>query len=140
MQYRDKGSDNVCSKGKREIRSLTASGGILFFIKSPVWKTLFGKEADDLELDPDQNDTYYIIEKKPVTNLFTSGVEDGDNCANFIAGIVQGILNSAKLFAKVTINMRRTESESGGVNPYKEGNGLEVMYVIKFSTDVLQRE
>jgi hypothetical protein len=36
--------------------------------------------------------------------------------------------------------MRRTEPETTGNNPYREGNGLQALYIIKFSNDVLTRE
>ena len=56
--------------------------------------------------------------------MFTSVGQDGGgpNCANFIAGIIQGILNSAKLFAKVTAHMVAQQApegqENNANNPY----------------------
>lgn len=76
--------------GKREIKLLN----ILLFIKSTVWKSLFGREADKLEHANDDERTYYIIEKEAIVNKFISVPKDKGslNCASFIAGIVEAIL------------------------------------------------
>lgn len=76
--------------GKREIKLLN----ILLFIKSTVWKSLFGREADKLEHANDDERTYYIIEKEALVNKFISVPKDKGslNCASFIAGIVEAIL------------------------------------------------
>ena len=44
---------------KRELKLLNA----LLMVKTTLWKTLFGKEADKLEHANDDERTYYIIEK-----------------------------------------------------------------------------
>ena len=41
-------------------------------MKTTLWKTLFGKEADKLEHANDDERTYYIIEKEPIVNTFIS--------------------------------------------------------------------
>ena len=41
-------------------------------VKTTLWKTLFGKEADKLEHANDDERTYYIIEKEPIVNTFIS--------------------------------------------------------------------
>ena len=46
------------------------------FVKSTLWKTLFGKEADKLEHANDDERTYYIIEKEPLVNKFISVPKD----------------------------------------------------------------
>eukprot|EP00057_Strongylocentrotus_purpuratus_P023743 XP_011678217.1 PREDICTED: trafficking protein particle complex subunit 5 [Strongylocentrotus purpuratus] len=76
---------------KRETKLLN----ILLFIKSNVWKVLFGKEADKLEHANDDERTYYIIEKESVINRFISVPKDKGslNCAAFTAGIIEAILN-----------------------------------------------
>uniref|UniRef100_U5EY29 Trafficking protein particle complex subunit 5 n=1 Tax=Corethrella appendiculata TaxID=1370023 RepID=U5EY29_9DIPT len=75
---------------KREIKLIN----MLLFIKTTLWKTLFGKEADKLEHANDDENTYYIIEKEPIVNKFISVPKDKGslNCATFIAGIVQSVL------------------------------------------------
>lgn len=75
---------------KRETKVLN----ILLFIKSTLWKSLFGYEADKLELANDDDKTYYIIEKDPLVNKFISVPKDKGNlnCAVFTAGIIEAIL------------------------------------------------
>ena len=67
---------------------------MLLFIKTTLWKTLFGKEADKLEHANDDECTYYIIEKDPLVNKYISVPKDKGslNCAVFTAGIIQSVL------------------------------------------------
>lgn len=75
---------------KREIKLLN----ILLFVKSTLWKALFGREADKLEHSNDDENTYYLMEKEPLVNKFVSVPRDKSslNCAVFIAGIVEAVL------------------------------------------------
>ena len=66
--HRDKGNSNVTSSGKRE----TGIVNILHYINGTIWKTLFGKQADGLEQSNNDESEYWILEKNPVTNRFTS--------------------------------------------------------------------
>jgi len=79
--------------GKREIKLLQ----ILIFIKSTVWKSLFGREADKLEHANDDDRTYYLIEKESLVNKYISVPKDKGNlnCAAFSAGVIEGILNTS---------------------------------------------
>lgn len=76
---------------KRETKLIN----ILLFVKTTLWKTLFGKEADKLEHANDDERTYYIIEKDALVNKFISVPKDKSslNCAVFTAGIVQSVLH-----------------------------------------------
>lgn len=76
--------------GKREIKLLN----ILLFIKSTLWKSLFGREADKLEHANDDERTYYIIEKESLVNKYVSVPKDKGslNCASFVAGIIEAVL------------------------------------------------
>ncbi|CAD6237478.1 GSCOCG00002333001-RA-CDS, partial [Cotesia congregata] len=76
--------------GKREIKLLN----ILLFVKSTLWKSLFGREADKLEHANDDERTYYIIEKESLVNKYVSVPKDKGslNCASFVAGIVEAVL------------------------------------------------
>lgn len=67
---------------------------MLLFVKTTVWKNLFGKEAEKLEHANDDERTYYIIEKQPLVNTYISVPKDKGtlNCANFTAGIVEAVL------------------------------------------------
>jgi hypothetical protein len=75
---------------KRDIKLLS----ILLFIKSTLWKSLFGREADKLEHANDDERTYYIIEKESLVNKYVSVPKDKGslNCASFIAGIIEAVL------------------------------------------------
>lgn len=67
---------------------------MLLFIKSTIWKSLFGREAEKLEHANDDDSIYYIIEKQPLVNTYISVPKDKGslNCASFTAGIVEAIL------------------------------------------------
>ncbi|XP_041475355.1 trafficking protein particle complex subunit 5-like [Lytechinus variegatus] len=106
---------------KRETKLLN----ILLFIKSNVWKVLFGKEADKLEHANDDERTYYIIEKESVINKFISVPKDKGslNCAAFTAGIIEAILNGCNFPAKVTAHWHKGTT-----------------YMIKFEDSVIARD
>ena len=87
--------------GKREIKLLN----ILLFIKSTLWKSLFGREADKLEHANDDERTYYIIEKESLVNKFVSVPKDKGslNCASFVAGIVEAVLCDCGFVRKILL-------------------------------------
>ncbi|TGZ72933.1 hypothetical protein CRM22_001793 [Opisthorchis felineus] len=71
----------------------------LMFLKSTFWKSIFGKEADELEQDGGDKNTYYLIEHEPVVNRFTRFVFDEKeavplNTAAFNCGIVEAFLTN----------------------------------------------
>lgn len=98
---RDRGNN----AGKREIKLLN----VLLCIKSTLWKTLFGKEADKLEHANDDEGTYYIIETEPLVNKFISVPKDKGslNCASFTAGIIEAVLDGCNFPAKVTAHWHK---------------------------------
>lgn len=77
---------------KRETKLIN----MLLFIKTTLWKSLFGKEAEKLEHANDDDRTYYIIEKDPLVNKFISVPKDKGslNCATFSAGIIEAVLSN----------------------------------------------
>lgn len=85
---------------KRETKLLN----ILLFVKGTLWKTLFGKEADKLDRATDDERVYYLMEKEPLVNRYISVPRDKSsiNCAAFMAGIIQSVLNATGFPAKVT--------------------------------------
>ena len=101
--FRDKAmnnGNNICQYGRRECKSVN----LLHFINNQVWKLLFGRPADGIEQSVDDENEYRIIELNPVTNAFISSgnPEEGSsefapNCANFLAGMIEGILVSSKM-------------------------------------------
>lgn len=90
--------------GKREIKLLN----VLLFIKSTMWKSLFGREADKLEHANDDERTYYIIEKESLVNKFVSVPKDKGslNCASFVAGIVEAVLCDCGFVSNLSINFK----------------------------------
>lgn len=90
---------------KRETKLLN----VLLFVKSTLWKTLFGKEADKLEHSNDEEGTYYVIEEKPLVNRFISVPKDKGslNCAAFEAGIIEAVLDGCNFPAKVTAHWHK---------------------------------
>lgn len=64
---------------------------------------LFGKEADKLEHANDDERIYYLIEKEPLVNKFISVPKDKGslNCAMFIAGIIEAVLNAAGFVSNI---------------------------------------
>ena len=125
---------NASGTGKREIGIVN----MLHFINQQVWKGLFGRAGDEIKQNDQDDCEYWIIDKQPITNKFTSvgqAATDGPNCAFFIAGIIQGILTSSKLFCKVTAVKHRLADEHAVANPYdgKQQEEQSTIYVIKFT-------
>ena len=106
---------------RRETRLLN----VLMFIRSSLWKTLFGREADKLEHANDDIGTYYIIEKESLVNRFISVPKDKGslNCASFTAGILEGIFNGCGFGATVTVHWHKGTT-----------------FLIKFDDSVIARE
>ena len=72
---------------------------MLYFVNNQIWKALFGKPADGLEQSMEDANEYRILDKSPITNKYVSLTQP--NCSYFIAGIVEGIFCSCKLYFKV---------------------------------------
>jgi len=106
---------------KRETKLLN----MLMLLKSTIWRSIFGREADKLERSNDDPCTYLIIEKEPLVNTFISVPKDKGtlNCAAFAAGVIEAILNASNFPAKVTCHWH---------------NGST--YMIKFDESVIARE
>ncbi|GMT15255.1 hypothetical protein PFISCL1PPCAC_6552, partial [Pristionchus fissidentatus] len=106
---------------KRETKLLPT----LMFIKGPVWKNLFNKEADKLERSNDDQKTYLLIENNPIVNTFISIPKDKPhlNCAAFVAGIIEAMLTSCNFPCRVSAHWH---------------NGTT--YMIQFEDSVIARE
>ena len=125
--YREKAmtnSNNICQYGKREVKIVN----MLHFINNQCWKTLFGKTADGIEQSLEDEDEYRIIDSNPLTNKYVSSGQQpdqdprnknkvvdaasiGPNCANFLAGIIEGILCSNKMYCKVSAHFVPDEDQ-----------------------------
>lgn len=119
--HREKGN-------KREVRLL----GILSFVHSTLWKSLFGKVADSLEKGTENEDEYMISEKELLVNRFISVPKDmgAFNCGAYVAGIVKGVLDGSGFPARVTAHFVPVEGQQ---RP-------RTTILIKFAEEVLQRE
>mmetsp|Transcript_11736 Transcript_11736/g.17779 ORF Transcript_11736/g.17779 Transcript_11736/m.17779 type:complete len:194 (+) Transcript_11736:75-656(+) len=112
---------------KRETRLVN----MLQYVSNVVWRHLFNKEADSLQRSMENEDEYMIHENNPVTNTFVSlPVDMGQlNCAAYLAGIIAGILDSAKFNAKVTAHL-----------VHQPDGPDRTVFLIKFSPEVMARE
>mmetsp|Transcript_16727 Transcript_16727/g.50037 ORF Transcript_16727/g.50037 Transcript_16727/m.50037 type:complete len:205 (-) Transcript_16727:75-689(-) len=122
INYRAKNS-------KRETKLV----GILSFIHTTVWSTVFGKPADSLERSTEHEDEYMIVENTSVVNKYISVSKDlgSLNCAAYAAGIVHGILDSAQFPPlKVTAH---SVSQDPQTQP-------KTVILIKFAPEVIRRE
>lgn len=102
LSHREKGN-------RREVRLL----GILSFVHSTLWKSLFGKVADSLEKGTEHEDEYMISEKELLVNRFISVPKDmgAFNCGAFVAGIVKGVLDGSGFPARVTAHFVPVEGQ-----------------------------
>ncbi|KAI8811827.1 NO signaling/Golgi transport ligand-binding domain-containing protein [Cladochytrium replicatum] len=92
---------------RRENRVL----GILYFIHSNVWKSLFGKQADSLEKGTENDDEYMISDNEPQISKFISIPKELSvlNAAAFIAGIVEAVLDGSQFPARVSAHSTGTD-------------------------------
>ncbi|TGZ85438.1 TRAPP I complex [Ascodesmis nigricans] len=112
---------------KRETRIL----GILQFIAQTVYRHLFNKPADGLERSHDKDDEYMLIDHEPVVNTYISVPKEISllNCAAFVAGIIEAVLDGSLFPARVTAHSTPTDQYPG-----------RTVYLIKFEESVLERE
>ena len=108
-------------KGKR----YTNIVDVLHFIHSPVWKLLFGRQADGLEQNSDEDDEYWLRDDQPVTNKYI-WTKSKINWAAFIAGIIEGILWAIEFPAKVSAHF------------WDDNDPNTTVYVIKFTKEALE--
>lgn len=108
---------------KRETRIM----GILQFVHTQVWRSLFGKPADSMQVSTDEKLQYMIVDHDPMLTRFISVPKDmpGLSCAALVAGMVEGVFTSAGFPAKVTAHNMETDD-------YPNRN----VYVVKFDESV----
>mmetsp|Transcript_36320 Transcript_36320/g.61209 ORF Transcript_36320/g.61209 Transcript_36320/m.61209 type:complete len:201 (-) Transcript_36320:200-802(-) len=118
--FREKGN-------RRETRLL----GILNFVNTTVWRSLFGKPAESLERGADNEDEYMISDRELLVNRFISVPKDfGElNCGAFVSGIVKGVLESAGFPAQVSAHFVPVE-----------GQPRRTTILMKFAPAVMARE
>lgn len=113
--------------GKRETKIIE----ILQFVHGPFWRAIFGETANELEKLQDKNDEYMITDNAPLVSRYVSiPKEYGElNCSAFIAGMVEGALDSAGFHATVVAHSAPLE-----------GFPLRTVFLIKFDQLLFQRE
>ena len=118
----------LCSVREKNFKKETKIVQMLQFIHNNVWKMLFGKTPDLLQKATEDEDEYRIIENNPITNKYIPYQKGQYNCAAFLGGIIEGILNSADLRCKVSTHF------------YDVDGIMKTYYVIKFDHDVIVRD
>ncbi|KAG7820562.1 hypothetical protein KL909_004434 [Ogataea angusta] len=128
---RENFNNNLTSSGKsnvskREIKVLD----ILHFITSVIWPSLFEKPADNLEKSSESNCQYMIIDNAPVLMKYISVPKEyeGLNCEAFVAGIVEGILDSTFFKCEVSAHTVPVEGHLG-----------RTVYLINFDEELIAR-
>lgn len=137
----------IREKGRRrETRIL----GILGFLHTTVWKSLFGKVADALEKGVTEDDDEYMISDDAlVLNRFISVPKEMANSVNpggsFAAGVVRGVLDAAGFPARVTAHAMPLPGAPAAAT-LGQGNAVNVpsrvrtTILIKLEPSVLARE
>lgn len=109
---------------RRETRIL----GILQFIHTQVWRVLFGRPADAIQISPEDSTQYMIVDNTPLVTEFVSVPRDMSqlSCAAFVAGIIESILRAADFSAEVSAHSMATQEELD-----------RTVYLIKFEPQVV---
>ncbi|KAA8912880.1 NO signaling/Golgi transport ligand-binding domain-containing protein [Sphaerosporella brunnea] len=112
---------------KRETRLL----GILQFIAQTLYRHLFGKSADGLEKSREHEDEYMLIDHEPIVNSYISVPKEMSqlNCAAFVAGIIEAVLDGSLFPCRVTAH-----------SVFSEQFPFKTVFLIKFEESVLERE
>ncbi|GAB5366296.1 hypothetical protein AAMO2058_001131600 [Amorphochlora amoebiformis] len=107
-------------KGCRKERSIIQ---MLNFVRTTVWKSLFGRPADDLQISNAKKNEYYIYDNDPVTCKYISN-SNAARCAAYTAGIINGILDAAEFTCTVSSIL----------------NNNRMVFVIAFTSKVIARD
>lgn len=129
---RESFSNNITSSGKsntskREIKILD----MLRFIGSSVWKSLFGKAADNLEKSSEDENQFMIIDSDPVLSKYISVPKEYENldCESFVAGVIEGILDISYFQCEVSAH-----------NVPMTGMPNRTVYLVSLDNSVTRRE
>ncbi|BFZ55140.1 Trafficking protein particle complex subunit 5 [Savitreella phatthalungensis] len=112
---------------KRETRLL----GIIQWIYTTLWRSLFGRTADSLEKSNTAADEYMLFDNAPILNTFVSVPKEmgGLSCSAFVAGIIEGVLTSGNFPCKVS-------AHSVGTDQIPD----RTVFLIKLDPSVMERE
>lgn len=125
----------ICLREKGSKKETTIVN-LLMMIRNNLWPLMFNKVSCVVEQHMEQENIYMIKETEPnMCNLYAS-LPRGQchmNCAAFIAGVIEGVLQAAKFPAKVSAVF---DGQEGG-SDFSES---KTVYLIKFENEVLVRE
>lgn len=125
-------ANNIISNGKSNVaKRNTKVLETLQFIVSTIWLNLFDKAADSLEKSSENENQFMIIDNNPVmTKYIGLPKEYGSlNCESFVAGIIEGILDTSYLKSEVSAHTVPQDTHPN-----------RTVYLIKFDVSVLARE
>ena len=107
---------------------------LLQFIHTTLWRSLFSRSADALELSTSNNNEYMITDNEPLVNTYISIPKEMSqlNCAAYVAGIIEGVCDAAGF-------------STDGVTAHSAGEGDEMwpgktIFLIKFKKAIVERE
>lgn len=107
---------------------------LLQFIHTTLWRALFSRSADNLELSTTNNNEYMITDNEPLVNTYISIPKEMSqlNCAAFVAGMVEGVCDAAGF-------------STDGVTAHSAGEGDEMwpgktIFLIRFKQEIVERE
>uniref|UniRef100_A0A7S4DX55 Trafficking protein particle complex subunit n=1 Tax=Lotharella globosa TaxID=91324 RepID=A0A7S4DX55_9EUKA len=96
---------------------------ILNFVRTSVWKTLFGRPADDLQISNNKKNEYYIYDSEHMICKYISN-PNAERCAAFTAGIINGILDGAEFTCDVKAVLSKDR----------------MVFIVTFASKVVERE
>lgn len=118
----------VLREGKAAHRE-TRLMGMLQFVHTQIWRALFGRPADSMQVSTDEQLLYMIIDHRPLVTEFVSVPRDMPqlNCAALVAGIVESVFTSAGYPCTCT-------AHSMGTDEFPD----RTVYAVKFDSSVQQ--
>lgn len=106
---------------------------LLQFIHTTLWRSLFGRTADNIEQSNTSRFEYMIIDNEPLVNTYISIPKEMSqlNCAAFVGGIIEGLCDAAGF------------STNGVTAHWAAGDELwpgKTVFLIKFKQETVERE
>lgn len=105
--------------------------GILQFINTSLWRALFGRQADSMQISTDDPTQYMIIDHDPLVTEYISVPKDMPslNCAAFVAGVIEAALDASLFDAQVTAHTMETDEY-----PWR------TVYLVRFKPEVIEHD
>lgn len=106
---------------------------LLQFIHTSLWRSLFGRSADNIEQSNSSKAEYMIVDNEPLVNTYISIPKEMSqlNCAAFVGGIIEGVCDAAGF------------STDGVTAHWAGGDELwpgKTVFLIKFKKEIVERE